>query len=159
MNRNMPFKDLRTYITKLENEGDVINYGGHFIAMGSAGRGVCGWAKGRGGRGVTGIGYQYDFYANGPGANYGPFTGAHEVKLSDDFPVSSNPYQENRTGLYDAFLCYIDPTEVIETTSTTTQTTSDTSDIPADDNMVIVVLASVGAIVVIISVVVVMKRR
>jgi len=36
--------------------------------------------------GVEGEGGTWDFYANGPGGNYGPFTGAHEVKFSDDFP-------------------------------------------------------------------------
>lgn len=40
-----------------------------------------------GGRGVFGFAYNgYDFYAGGPGINYGPFTGGHEVKLSDDTP-------------------------------------------------------------------------
>jgi hypothetical protein len=29
----------------------------------------------------------YDFYAGGAGTDYGPFTGAHEVRLSDSFPV------------------------------------------------------------------------
>ncbi|MGB3479442.1 MAG: hypothetical protein WBB67_09805 [bacterium] len=38
------------------------------------------------GIGVRGHGATYDFYAAGPGTNYGPFTGAHEVELSDDFP-------------------------------------------------------------------------
>jgi hypothetical protein len=36
---------------------------------------------------VKGRGGTYDFYAEGPGTNYGPFTGAHEVKLADDFPT------------------------------------------------------------------------
>jgi hypothetical protein len=35
--------------------------------------------------GVRSEGETYDFYADGPGANYGHFTGAHEVKLSADF--------------------------------------------------------------------------
>ncbi len=30
----------------------------------------------------------YDFYAAGAGVNYGPFTGAHEVKLSNDVPAN-----------------------------------------------------------------------
>jgi hypothetical protein len=29
----------------------------------------------------------YDFYAAGNGSNYGPFTGAHEVRLSEPFPT------------------------------------------------------------------------
>ena len=36
--------------------------------------------------GVRSNGNTYDFYAGGHGINYGPFTGAHEVKLSADFP-------------------------------------------------------------------------
>jgi hypothetical protein len=36
--------------------------------------------------GVRGHGQTFDFYAAGPGTNYGPFTGAHEVEFSDDFP-------------------------------------------------------------------------
>jgi hypothetical protein len=41
--------------------------------------------------GVLGDGKTYDFYAFGPGTNYGPFTGAHEVKLSADFPENVTP--------------------------------------------------------------------
>ena len=75
------------------------NYGGYFEAWGSSGRGVYGYASGDRGWGVYGeapsgtfgcgvvaYGGQYDFYARGPGSNYGPFTGAHEVKLSQDVP-------------------------------------------------------------------------
>jgi hypothetical protein len=41
--------------------------------------------------GVYGSGATYDFYAGGFGVNYGPFTGGHEVKLSDDFPKDVEP--------------------------------------------------------------------
>jgi len=41
------------------------------------------------GIGVYGYGASYDFYAAGPGTDYGPFTGGHEVKLSDDFPADT----------------------------------------------------------------------
>lgn len=41
--------------------------------------------------GVYGSGQMWDFYAGGPGPNYGPFTGAHEVKLSEDFPENIKP--------------------------------------------------------------------
>jgi hypothetical protein len=41
--------------------------------------------------GVRSNGNTYDFYADGPGTNYGPFTGAHEVKLSADFPENVTP--------------------------------------------------------------------
>ena len=56
------------------NAGNVTNYGGYFEAEGISGRGVAAYGR------------QYDFYAAGPGANYGPFTGAHEVKFAQDMP-------------------------------------------------------------------------
>lgn len=43
------------------------------------------------GIGVEGKGLTFDFYASGDGTNYGPFTGAHEVILSPEFPVSIKP--------------------------------------------------------------------
>ena len=61
--------------------------------------GVYGWSDGgHGVQGTTISGYgvygwssNYDFYAGGPGTNYGPFTGGHEVKLSDYFPEYIQP--------------------------------------------------------------------
>lgn len=41
--------------------------------------------------GMKGSGQTYDFYAGGPGTNYGPFTGAHEVKLGAAFPQEVSP--------------------------------------------------------------------
>ena len=49
------------------------------------------WAFSEKSVGVRGSGKTYDFYAAGPGTNYGPFTGAHEVKLSADFPENVTP--------------------------------------------------------------------
>jgi hypothetical protein len=88
--------------------GSATNYGGVFSAAGNGGCGI--WAdatatgavqnwggllraRGNYGRGAVGEGGSqgYDFYANGPGTNYGPFTGAHEVKLSADFPAEPKP--------------------------------------------------------------------
>jgi hypothetical protein len=40
--------------------------------------GVSGWSASTSG---------YDFYASGPGTDYGPFTGAHEALLDDSFPA------------------------------------------------------------------------
>jgi len=40
-------------------------------------------AKGTTNVGVTAAGLTYDFYADGPGVNYGSFTGGHEVRLAD----------------------------------------------------------------------------
>jgi len=63
-------KGIHGYAT---NEGtEITNYGGYF------------WAKGGEGRGVWASGKAYDFYAAGTGANYGPFTGSHEVRISPD---------------------------------------------------------------------------
>ena len=38
---------------------------------------------------LLGSGDGYDFYAAGSGTNYGPFTGAHEVRLSVSFPTAA----------------------------------------------------------------------
>jgi hypothetical protein len=65
-------KGLYGYATN--EDVSVTNYGGYFWAKGGAGRGV--WASGK----------EYDFYAGGTGANYGPFTGAHEVRVAQDSP-------------------------------------------------------------------------
>ncbi len=35
------------------------------------------------GKGVMAWGQDFDFYANGPGVDYGPFTGGHEVRVSE----------------------------------------------------------------------------
>ena len=44
-----------------------------------------------GSTGVWGEGEVCDFYAGGPGTNYAPFTGAHEVKLAAGFPEDIRP--------------------------------------------------------------------
>jgi hypothetical protein len=79
------------------------NYGGHFqadggtaygvyaIANGWQSTGVYGEASGPYGTGVKGYGNYYDFYAGGAGTNYGSFTGGHDVKLSEDFPIACKP--------------------------------------------------------------------
>jgi len=56
-------------------------YGYSENGMGVSGKGVFG---------VMGNGDQWDFYASG-GEGYGPFTGAHEVKLAVDFPADTQP--------------------------------------------------------------------
>jgi len=68
------------------NSGDYCNYGGYFEAAGGFGRGVYGWASNSGnvvnyggffiadgssGVAVRGWGKAYDFYAAGPGTDYG----------------------------------------------------------------------------------------
>jgi hypothetical protein len=72
--------------------GNAATYG---VVGSSSSYGVYGYATGSGGQGVRGYGPSsgYDFYAAGPGTNYAPFTGAHEVKLASSFP------QDFRTGL------------------------------------------------------------
>ncbi|HNR32716.1 MAG TPA: hypothetical protein PKI11_17635, partial [Candidatus Hydrogenedentes bacterium] len=59
--------------------GSYTQYGARFSAESTIGRGV--QASGKG----------YDFYAGGTGTNYGPFTGAHEVRLAEDFPLDITP--------------------------------------------------------------------
>ena len=93
----------RGVVGSADNTGDVYNYGGYFEASGGHGTGVYGYGHGTSGRGIeghalgsSGIGVygsagSYDFYAGGPGTNYGPFTGGHEVKLSEDFPEDIKP--------------------------------------------------------------------
>ena len=60
-------------------------------ASGNYGEGVHGHATGANGTGVIGEGMKYDFYASGEGANYAPFTGAHEVKFAEGIPVNAVP--------------------------------------------------------------------
>jgi len=91
------------YAVASNTGGDNRNYGGYFIALGSSGRavygeasgssgdGVYGYAPGTAGIGVTGFGDMVDFYAAGPGTNYFPFTGAHEVRFAQDFPENIQP--------------------------------------------------------------------
>jgi len=53
------------------NSGNYTNFGGYFVASGSTGRGVYGYAAGSSAVGVYGYGGEYDFYAAGPGTDYG----------------------------------------------------------------------------------------
>lgn len=87
-----PNTNLATYIVRPLIDSATINSSSSFsvysqsgmnngtciygIANGSYSNGVCGqssWV------GVLGNGGTYDFYANGAGTNYGPFTGAHDA--------------------------------------------------------------------------------
>ena len=62
------------------------NYGGYFKAESVVGVGVYAKAEKSAGIGVMAYGGLVDFHASGPGTDYSPFTGAHEVKLTNDFP-------------------------------------------------------------------------
>jgi len=53
-------------------------------STGSLGAGVYSYATGSNSTGVYSYGKTYGFYAAGPGTNYGPFTGAHEVKFAEE---------------------------------------------------------------------------
>ncbi len=66
-------------------------YGVHGLASGDTGVGVSGKASGDNGKGVSGNGKAFNFYASGTGTDYGPFTGAHEVRLADDVPENIKP--------------------------------------------------------------------
>jgi hypothetical protein len=70
------------------NTGSSNTYGGYFAADGINGMGVYGRADGTNGKGVYGYGRKWCFYAFGPSGSgeYGPFTGAHEVKFAEDMP-------------------------------------------------------------------------
>jgi len=58
----------------------------------SSGTGVYGnSSSGIGVYGQSNNSASYDFYAAGAGTDYGPFTGAHEVKLGDAFPKEVRP--------------------------------------------------------------------
>jgi len=61
------------------NLQSYMNKGGHFEGAGEAGMGV--YARG----------HSWDFYADGEGINYGPFTGGHEVRLLEEFPEDIKP--------------------------------------------------------------------
>jgi hypothetical protein len=56
------------------------------VTSGANGVGVYGKATGENSTGVWGEGVNWDFYANGSGTNYGPFTGAHEVIFAQGMP-------------------------------------------------------------------------
>jgi hypothetical protein len=84
--------------------GEASHFGGFFMAKratngigvyasatGTNGSGVIGEGIGDNGRGVVGAGRQWDFYALNGSSQYGPFTGGHEVRLSEDFPVNPTP--------------------------------------------------------------------
>ncbi len=98
-----------------------MNYGGYFTSAGPGGRALYAEATGSSGVGVIGVGVStgitgtttgsgtsgvsghgphtgvqgdggvWNFLAVGPGTDYGPFTGGHEVRLSGDFPGDVKP--------------------------------------------------------------------
>jgi len=91
------------------NTGNYENFGGYFYAEGKYGRGVCGYATGsngigvsgssgykgvRGfamgpiGKGVAGYGMAYDFYAEGPGDDYGS---SSSIRWKKDIRVIDDP--------------------------------------------------------------------
>jgi len=71
------------------NEGDVANYGGYGVYASGKEYGVYSLGSSGG----------YDFYAAGTGANYGPFTGSHEVRIAPDSPSLSPGMVVSVTGV------------------------------------------------------------
>lgn len=90
------------------NASASFNYGGYFQSNAIWGKAVYAKATGSVGMGIyseseslgiyavsssydgvrsTGAAGHYDFYASGSGTNYGPFTGAHDVRFARDMPV------------------------------------------------------------------------
>ena len=65
------------------NHGDLGTF--FYGVFGSSATGVGSYGVSSSNIGVQGWGATYDFYAAGPGTNYGPFTGGHEAKLADGF--------------------------------------------------------------------------
>lgn len=89
----VPDSDAKLHVvngeqTGIRGQGDTGVVG---IGSGTASYGVIGYAPDTTGIGVLGNGGNWDFYAVGSGGNYGPFTGGHEVKLSEDFPGDVKP--------------------------------------------------------------------
>jgi len=79
--------------TGVYGDGDTYGVYGAGDSTGVYGAGTEYGVRGHGGfgTGVEGFGFSYDFYADGAGTNYGPFTGAHDVFLSDDTPEDIEP--------------------------------------------------------------------
>jgi hypothetical protein len=78
------------------NSSTGITHGVYGLSNSTSGVGVLGYAGALSGTnygvyGNAGSLSGYDFYAAGAGTDYGPFTGAHEVLLSDTFPVEVKP--------------------------------------------------------------------
>jgi len=73
------------------NSGTVLNFGGVFKAEGQDGTGVKGIALAANGIGVHGVGGQYDFYADGPGENYGS---ASSIRWKRNIQAIDNPLEK-----------------------------------------------------------------
>ncbi len=73
------------------NSGNYENYGGYFAAQGWYGIGVYGYAPGISGKGVVGDGNNYDFYAAGPGVNYGA---ASSIRWKTDIELIDEPLEK-----------------------------------------------------------------
>ena len=78
-------------VTGYASASTGITYGLRGESESTSGRGVLGFADASTGTtyGVYGLSDStsgYDFYAGGAGTDYGPFTGGHEVKVSNNFP-------------------------------------------------------------------------
>ena len=81
------------------DEAEGWNYGGYFTAAGVNGRGVYAGAFGTEGIAVLANGEKYDFYASGPGTNYGA---ASSVRWKTDIRAIDDPLEKvmNLRGVY-----------------------------------------------------------
>ena len=68
--------------------GSGVNYGGYFEAYSRTGRGVYAEASGDSGIGAEGNGQLYNFYASGPGINYG---GPSSIRWKRNIQAIDNP--------------------------------------------------------------------
>jgi hypothetical protein len=76
---------------------------------------------------------------------------------SDDFPVTSGAYQEEKDGSTDVFVCHI--AFGMPTTTTTTNTTTTTTTTPPPLDTTTLLLIGAGGVAVVIIILVVLKRR
>jgi hypothetical protein len=81
------------------NTGNYVNYGGFFRADGTSGRGVGGYTSGSSSIGVSGSGGAYDFYAYGPGVDYGALS---SIRWKRDIRPIDEPLDKvmNLRGVY-----------------------------------------------------------
>ncbi len=98
-----PGAGLRGLLVRTPDSGNWLNAAAEFVAGAGAGTGVLGRATGTNGKGgefegsgtngtgVVGKGNSIDFFADGAGTNYAPFTGAHEVRLSAEWQGEATP--------------------------------------------------------------------
>lgn len=67
--------------TSVRNHESIMGIVQNTALTGSSSHGVRGWNQTIGTSGLVGVANGYDFYADGTGTNYGPFTGTHDALM------------------------------------------------------------------------------